>query len=180
MVELQEMEWLEIGTIVAAQGLGGEVRVKPDSDFPERFIRPGQRWLQRSPQSPPEPIRLLQGRLLPHKGLYILKLAGIENRTQAEALRGSLLLVPRSDRPKLAPGEFYLQDLLGLEVFEQGNQTFVGVITGVIPAGNDLLEVQPSQADRPAVLIPLVREIVPLVDLAAQRVEINPPPGLLS
>ena len=43
---ITDEEWIEIGTIVAPQGLHGELRVYPDSDFPERFLVPGTRWLK--------------------------------------------------------------------------------------------------------------------------------------
>jgi 16S rRNA processing protein RimM len=137
--------WLAIGTIVAPQGLDGEVRVYPDSDFPERFIEPGQRWLLRPGKIEPEPIELIEGRDIPGKGLYVLALAGIEDRKQAEALRDCVLLVPESDRPQLGEDEYHVVDLIGLAVFLQATGESIGTVTDVIPAGNDLLEVQLHQ-----------------------------------
>jgi 16S rRNA processing protein RimM len=176
-------DWLEVGKIVAVQGLKGEVRVYPDSDFPERFTQPGQRWLQRSrqtnqPLTPPEPVQLLSGRYLEGKGLYVVKFSGIDSREQAENLRGAVLLVLASDRPKLKPGEYHLQDLIGLQVFNQQTQELVGVVKGLVVAGNDLLEVEPVTPTDSPILIPLVPEIVPLVDLAQRRLEVNPLQGL--
>jgi 16S rRNA processing protein RimM len=112
-------DWLEIGTIVAPQGLRGELRVYPNSDFPERFEEPGQRWLQRPGDTEPQPIELLQGRFVPGKKIYVVQLAGVETREQAEALRDSRLLVPESDRPELGDDEYHVMDLLNLEVFNQ-------------------------------------------------------------
>lgn len=132
-------DWLEIGTIVAPQGLNGELRVYPNSDFPERFEEPGKRFLKRSGETEPQPIELLSGRYLPGKDLYIVKLAGVENREQAEALRDCVLLVPASDRPELAEDEYHVMDLLDLEVFNQLTSELVGVVVDVIPAGNSLL-----------------------------------------
>lgn len=188
--------WLAIGTIVAPQGLDGEVRVYPDSDFPERFVEPGQRWLLHPGKPEPEPIELLEGRDIPGKGLYVVALAGIDDRSQAEALRDCVLLVPESDRPQLAEDEYHVVDLLGLEVFLQETGENIGKVTDVIPAGNDLLEVQLHQRHEKAgsagdvggedliqnpkkVLIPFVKAIAPVVDLETKRIEIAPPPGLL-
>jgi 16S rRNA processing protein RimM len=171
-------EWLEVGKIVGVQGLQGEVRVYPNSDFPERFEQPGKRWLLRPGQTEPEPIELLAGRYLPNKGLYILKLAGITDRTQAELLRDSWLLVPESDRPPLQADEFHVLDLLGLAVFDQSSQARIGVVVDVIAAGNDLLEVQRDATEK-KVLIPFVKAIVPVVDLERNRIEITPPAGLI-
>ncbi|NHC36537.1 ribosome maturation factor RimM [Scytonema millei] len=195
--------WLAIGTIVAPQGLDGEVRVYPDSDFPERFVEPGQRWLLRPGKTEPEPIELVEGRDIPGKGLYVIALEGIEDRSQAEALRDCVLLVPESDRPQLGEDEYHVVDLIGLEVFLQETGESIGMVSDVIPAGNDLLEVQlfqevksqksevkisdpplptpASQLPTPPkkVLIPFVKAIAPVVDLEARRIEIAPPPGLL-
>ncbi|MBW4495563.1 MAG: ribosome maturation factor RimM [Oscillatoria princeps RMCB-10] len=198
--------WLEIGKIVAPQGLDGEVRVYPSSDFPERFLEPGRRWLRRTGAGEPQPVELLGGRYIPGKGLYVLQLAGIEHRNQAEALAGATLLVPETDRPALEEDEYHVRDLLGLEVFNQLTGELIGTVVDVIPAGNDLLEVKlkeslqpvpPAGEDAPpapggkgrkpkrkpaapaTVLIPFVKEIVPVVDLQAGRVEVAPPAGLL-
>ena len=61
--------WLTIGRIVAPQGLRGEVRVNPSSDFPERFIKPGPRWLQAEEEEPLE-MELKSGRQIPGKSIY--------------------------------------------------------------------------------------------------------------
>lgn len=200
-------DWLEIGTIVSPQGLKGELRVYPNSDFPERFEEPGKRWLQRPTETQPQPVELLGGRYIPGKALYIVKLAGVENRDQAEALRDSKLLVPASDRPELGEDEYHVMDLIDMEVFNQLTGEAIGVVVDVIPAGNDLLEVklheqpepEPAKPEAPipnrkskirkakrqtapkpvTVLIPFVKAIAPIVDLQNGRIEITPPAGLL-
>ncbi|MGA7935465.1 MAG: ribosome maturation factor RimM [Kovacikia sp.] len=177
--------FLEIGKIVSAQGMKGEVRVYPDSDFPERFLQPGTRWLVRLGETEPQPIELLNGRYLSGKGLYVVQFAGVDNRDRAESLQGSKLLVLQGDRPPLEDDEFHILDLIGLEVFEQATQTLIGSVIRVIPAGNDLLEVRratraeaaPKQPE--TVLIPFVKPIVPVVDLQHRRIEITPPVGLI-
>jgi len=196
-------DWLEIGKIIAPQGLKGECRVYPDTDFPERFEKPGKRWLQRPGEAQPQPVELLAGRFLQGKGLFIIRLAGVSDRNQAEALRGSKLLVPASDRPELGEDEYHVRDLVNLEVFNQFTGEVIGIVVETIPAGNTLLEVQlheqpeaaPTQPDSPTptkisenkrkkskpvtVLIPFVKEIAPVVDLEKGRIEITPPAGLL-
>lgn len=175
-------DFIAIGKIVGAQGLQGAVRVYPESDFPERFLEPGERWLFRPGAATAQAIQLLHGRYLEGKGLYVLELEGIDDRTQAEALRDAKLLVPESDRPPLEDDEFHVMDLIGLEVYDQASQSLVGTVISLIPAGNDLLEVQrvapPDQAPQ-TVLIPFVKPIVPIVDLQQRRIEITPPAGLL-
>jgi 16S rRNA processing protein RimM len=177
-------EWIEIGKIVAPQGLSGEVRVYPDTDFPERFEVSGKRWLLRPGEREPQPIELLAGRYIDGKNLYVIKLAGVENCNQAEELRGCKLMVPASDRPQLAEGEYYTPDLVGLQVFLQASGELVGTVVDVFSTGHDLLEVKLDPAfagDKPqkTVLIPFVEAIAPVVDIPSRRVEITPPPGLL-
>jgi 16S rRNA processing protein RimM len=172
-------DWLDVGQIVSAQGLQGEVRIYPDSDFPERFENPGQRWLQRSKQAEPERVQLIRGRFLAAKNLYVVKFAGVDTREQAEALRGAKLLVPATDRPSLAPGEFHLQDLVGLTVINQQNQAIIGRVIGLIYAGNTLLEVKTEVSTAETILIPFVEALVPVVDLTVGRLEVSPIPGLL-
>ncbi|MBD2001205.1 ribosome maturation factor RimM [Leptolyngbya sp. FACHB-541] len=175
---MADTSWLEVGKIVGVQGLKGEVRVYPNSDFPERFEVPGLRWLLRPEATEPEQIELLSGRYLNGKGLYVLRFEGVSDRTQAEALKNCRLLVPESDRPPLEEGEFHVSDLLGLEVFDQATQVLVGTVVDVFAAGNDLLEVELSESGSKK-LIPFVEEIVPVVDLQQRRVEITPPAGLI-
>lgn len=200
-------EWLEIGTIMAPQGLKGELRIAANSDFPERFVQPGKRWLLAPESSLPQEVELLEGRNIPGKNLYVVRLAEIQAREQAEALRGYKLLVPKSDRPQLAENEYHVSDLINLEVYNQLTGENIGVVSDIFWAGNDLLEVKlhhqpiPEAVSPPnlanvtrksklrkikskpnkiaTVLIPFVQEIVPVVNLKAGCLEIIPPPGLL-
>lgn len=177
-------EWLTIGRIVGPHGLNGEVRVYPDTDFPERFEQPGERWLLKPDQANPASIQLIKGRFQEGKGLYILKLAGINHRNQAEALRDTQLLVKADDRLPLEPGEFHVDDLIGLSVYLQLTGEPVGTVVDLYRAGNDLLEVQLrspelEQGQPRTVLIPFVEPIVPVVDLPQGRIEITPPAGLI-
>ena len=190
-------ELLVVGRLVGAQGLGGELRVLPLSDFPERFTRRGPRWLQAKGR-PAQPVELRSGRQLPGRELFVVRIAGIDSREAAEALVGHELLVPAADRPPLEEGEFHLLDLVGLEVrllagaqhgstdtvtTEGGADMVIGRVLDLIHAGNDLLEVEltaaaPGGGGR-RIVIPFVEAIVPVVNLAEGWIGITPPPGLL-
>ncbi|PAX53406.1 ribosome maturation factor RimM [Brunnivagina elsteri] len=177
--------YLEIGTIVSPQGLDGELRVYPETDFPERFLIPGMRWLLHPGTSQPQEIELTSGRYIEGRNLYVIELQGVKSRNQAEELRSCKLLVLECDRPQLADGEYHIIDLIGLQVFVQESGQFIGTVVNLIPAGNDLLEVEIHQENngndkKPKnLLIPFVKEIVPVVDIQAKRAEITPPEGLL-
>ena len=102
-------DWLPVGKVVAVQGLKGELRINPASEFPERFTEPGTRWLKARGKAPQE-IELKSGRKLPGKSIFVVRFAGIESRAEAESLVGQTLMVPADDRPELAEGEFHLLD----------------------------------------------------------------------
>ncbi len=168
--------WMEIGTIVAPQGLKGEVRVYPHSDFPERFEVAGERWLYSNNQAEPESVQLQRGYGLPGKDMYVVKLKAIDNRQQAESLRNKMLVVPAADRLALGAGEYHVADLIDLPVFLQATGEQVGIVKDLVSLGHDLLVVKTATKE---VWIPFVPEIVPVVDMAQRRIEITPPAGLL-
>jgi 16S rRNA processing protein RimM len=214
-------DWLRIGRIVGAHGLNGHVKVYAESDFPERFTQPGDRWLQK-PNGEPTLVRITSGRFLEGTKHYLVKVAGIDHRDQAEDLRQAQMMVLASDRLSLAPDEFHVGDLIGLSVVLHLDQSVLGTVTDVFTMGHDMLEVtlapvaqenaaaeaaetlkpvadalhpstrakaaqklklqakkQNKQKKPKTLLIPFVKEIVPVVDIAAGRLEITPPPGLL-
>ena len=169
--------WLTIGKLVSPQGLRGEIRVKPLSEFPERFTKPGKRWLKKKEQNEPLEIDLLSGKQFPGKEIFVVRFADVNNRNQAEALIGDKLVVPSSHRPKLAANEFHLLDLIGLEARLQPEGPSIGHITNLTSAGNDLLEIELIEGRK--VLIPFVQSIDPKLKLKEGWLLITPPPGLL-
>ena len=173
----KEIIWLTVGEIVAPHGLRGEVRVNPSSDFPERFLESGQRWLQDKDEEP-QKIELVSGRQIPGKYIYVVSFLGIDNRTTAELLVGKKVLVNSKQRPKLEEGEFHLLDLLGLKVKFQPEKGEIGKIINLINAGNDLLEIELNSGKK--VLIPFVNQIVPTINLKEGWAIISPPPGLFN
>lgn len=205
---INQPELLEVGIITSPQGLKGELRVYADSDFPERFTKAGTRWVQHPDTAAITEVQLKGGRYLTGKNLYVIKLEGIEDRSQADEFRNYKLLVDKSDRPKLSKDEYHVADLVGTEVYHQETGENIGVVVDLYSAGNDLLEIrlhkQPENNPKPqkdlsqvsrrskrkkyrpkpnnpvTIFIPFVKEIVPVVDIANQRLEISPPDGLIN
>lgn len=169
-------QWLEIGRVVAAQGLRGEVRVQPATDFAERLTRPGVRLVGRSLDNG-RVLRLQSGRAIPGKELFVCRFEGIEERNAAENLVGSTLWSDAAERPVLAAGEFWLPDLMGARVFRQDTGEAIGKVSDMTRAGNDLLVIRLSGGQ--TVMVPFVHALVPVVDLEAGRIEVAPIPGLL-
>jgi 16S rRNA processing protein RimM len=175
-------EWLVIGKIVSTQGIKGEVRVLSYSDFPEeRFEKAGKRWIAKSETADPQPIELKYGRQIPGKtNLFVVRLDGIETCDEAEALRGYLLMVQESDRPKLEKNEYHVTDLIGCQVMHQPTGRYVGLVVDILPGGNDLLEVEREvEGKKEKVLIPFVEAIAVVVNIKQKFIEITPPNGLV-
>ena len=170
-------DWLMVGKLVGAQGLRGELKLNPASDFPERFTKPGPRWLRSRKGETPTEIQLKSGRQLPGRSLFVLRLQGVNDRAAAEALVGKELLVQADDRPELGDGEFHLLDLVGLEARLAEAGEIVGTVSDLISGGNDLLEIK--RPNGKTLLVPFVEAIVPEVHLDEGWLLLTPPPGLL-
>ena len=172
-------EWLIVGLITSPQGINGKVKVKSLSDFEERFTKPGKRWLQKE-NEPPREIELAFGFKKPGKELFIISFKEINNRNQAENLKGYKVLVKIDAIPKLNKEEFHLTELVNLKVkiLENNKLKIIGKVINLENEKNSLLEIQLLKNDK-KVLVPFVKEIVPIVDIKNKFVIITPPSGLL-
>ena len=172
-------EWLVVGLITSPQGINGKIKVKSLSDFKERFTDPGQRWIQKENETPRE-FELTHGFKKPGKEFFIITFKGIHNRNQAENLKGHKILVKVDAIPKLNKGEFHLTELMNLKVkiLENNQLQIIGKVINLANEKNNLLVIQLLKNNK-EVLIPFVKEIVPVIDIKKQFIVINPPSGLL-
>lgn len=112
------------------------------------------------------------------KGLLIAKIAGVEDRDRAETLRGLRLYLPRTMLPPPAEEEYYHADLIGLHAVLTDGAT-LGQVRAVHDFGaGDTLEI--VRADGPPAMVPFTKAVVPVVDIAAGTLVVDPPPGLLA
>lgn len=161
-----------VGAVAGAYGVRGEVRLKSFCAQPEAIASYGPLWSE-------DGLRSFDVTLGPSVAQgFAARLAGVQSREQADALRGVRLFADRDRLPGLLDDEFYYADLIGLQVFDTGGAP-LGRVKAVLNHGaSDLLElVTPGQ--KGAVLLPFTRAIVPTVDLAAGRIVADPPEGLL-
>ena len=172
-------EWLVVGLITSCHGINGQVKVKSLSDFDERFLNPGMRWLQKE-NEPPLEIKLLSGFKQPGKETFVVKFQGINTRNHAEQLKKFKILVNADTLPKLKKEEFHLLELINLEVkiLENDELKKIGKVINLENEKNNLLVIELIKNQK-IVLIPFVKEIVPLVDIKNNFLVINPPKGLL-
>jgi 16S rRNA processing protein RimM len=164
-----------VGQVARAHGIRGEVIVAVRTDEPGVRFAPGVSLAAEPPDRGPLTVRASRS----HSGRLIVAFEGISDRTAAEGLRGTLLVVDTEDIPSPAdPDEFYDHELIGLGVVTATGQS-VGVVADVLHYGQDLLVVRREDPGPAEVLVPFVGAIVPDVDVAAGRLVIDPPPGLL-
>jgi 16S rRNA processing protein RimM len=162
-----------VGRIGRPHGIRGEVTVEPRTDEPDERFAPGAVLLVDGPVA-----ELVVDRVHWHSGRLLVTFRGVADRNAAEALRGLLLTVDRADDAMPDdPDEFYDSALEGCAV-ELADGTPMGVVAEVVhlPA-QDLLAVRtPDERD---VLVPFIEAFVPVVDVPARRIVIDPPDGLL-
>ena len=80
---INKNKWLVVGLITSCHGINGQLKVKSLSDFEERFLKPGKRWLQKE-NEPPSEIELTSGFKQPGKETFIIRLKGINNSHNKE------------------------------------------------------------------------------------------------
>ena len=176
---IKKNEWLIVGLITSCHGINGQVKVKSLSDFEERFLKPGMRWLQKE-NEPPSQIKLTSGFKQPGKETFVIKFQGIDSRNHAEQLKKYKILVKTNELPKLEKEEFHLLELINLQVktLENNELTTIGKVINLENENNNLLVIELFENQK-TVLVPFVNEIVPLVDIKKKFIIINPPKGLL-
>ncbi|HEY3417057.1 MAG TPA: ribosome maturation factor RimM, partial [Armatimonadota bacterium] len=157
-----------IGEITAPQGLRGELRVYPHTDFPDRFLDLEEIGLREGGDAV-RVVTVEYARVLGHK--IVLKLDGIDTIDQAERLRGTHLVVPQSWARELGEDEYYHHQLIGLEVVTTDGES-LGQISEIWRTGaNDVYET-------PLALVPATKDIIREIDLDHGRMVVDARPGL--
>ena len=167
---------LLVGVVAKVHGLRGELAIEVRTDSPGDRFAAGSVLRGRRRGLPDVSLTVESSR--PHSGRLLVRFVEAPDRTAAEGLRGTQLVVALSElAPPTDPEEFHAHQLEGLRA-ELADGTVLGTVREVVlgPAG-DLLAI--AREGRPDALVPFVTEIVPTVDLATGRVVVDPPEGLL-
>ncbi len=165
-----------IGVVVGVQGVRGQVRIKSYAAQPEDVAAYGP--LQDKTGKRRFEVKA-EGFV---RGAVIARVAGVTDRDAAEALRGIELYIDRAVLPPVAEGEYYQTDLIGLAVQDKAGSA-LGVVRNVFDYGaGPLLEIErpPGVGSvKKTVLAPFTKAVLVSVDLAAGRIVLDPPVGLL-
>ena len=165
---------ITIGVIQKPRGVKGEVKVLPTTDHPERFSLLRRVFLA-SPAGQRRKAFLKEVRF--SQGSVFLRLESFTTPESVEEFRGWEIQIPRDEALPLAEGEYYIFDLVGLEVYTVEGDLVGSVADVKLITGNDLLQV--SSPEGREILIPFVGEFVKDVDLEAGKIVIEPIEGLL-
>ena len=172
---------LTLARILRPWGRSGEVAAEILTDFPARLAELREVWLA-GERGAPKPAEVISCRI--HLGQAILHFAGVQTISEAEALRGLEVQVPLEARAPVGLGRYYITDLIGSQVWEEGAMAALGSVQDVQRAGEGgrgaLPEAWILVVLTPAgeLLIPLAAEICTRIDTAARRIEVRLPEGL--
>lgn len=158
---------VRLGIIVGVRGIKGEVRIKSFTDEPTDIVAYGPLYDQVGERCFDLQVTGTQ------KGVVVARIAGVQDRNAAEAMKGTELFLDRSQLPPPDEDEFYLSDLEGLEAVSVTGER-LGKVRGVYDFGaGTILELDGD------LMVPFTEAVVPEIDLKGGRVVIDPPQGLL-
>ena len=165
-------QFLQVGVISSTHGIRGEVKVFPTTDDAARFKKLKKVLLD----TDREQVELEIQSVKFFKQFVILKFKGIDNINDIEKYKGKSLLVPREDGVPLGRDEYYIADMIGMEVFV-GDERF-GVIKDVMETGANEVYIIDSDMHG-EVLIPAIRQCVLDVDVENKKMQIRLMDGLI-
>ena len=163
---------ITIGRVGAPQGIHGELRVIPLTDFPERFEGLKEKGLKEKEIMVGDELLHVES-VRYHKQFVLMKFREYAVREDARALTGRLLTVAREDAAPLGPGEFYTFDIIGLHVFDMEGAE-LGVVENVLRTGsNDVYQARGK--DGKELLIPALKAVVKEIDVKGGRMTVELP-----
>jgi len=168
--------FLAVGKVKSAHGVKGEIKVSLLTDYPAKF-KPGFRvYISSQAEKGKRPLIVEKVRF--SKDAVIVKFQGMDNRKEAQSLKGCLLEIPVEEAESLPEGTYWHYQIIGLSVYTT-EEKFLGKISDILRTGsNDVYRVRPVGEGK-EILIPAIKEVVKKVDLKAGRMVIEPLPGLL-
>ena len=172
----QDAEWDDmvlVGFIARTHGNKGQVILKSQSDFAEQRFRPGARLFARIGAGPIETLAVTAVRF--QQGRPIIGLEGFSSISEAERLAGAELRIPASEQEPLPEGFYYHHQLIGCEIVTNGGQE-LGRVSDVQGDGQATRLIVKGR--RGELMIPLADEIC-AIDVAAKKIVVTPPEGLL-
>ncbi|MEE0777219.1 MAG: ribosome maturation factor RimM [Bacillota bacterium] len=163
---------IHVGKIVAAHGIRGEVKVAPYTDNPCRFKKGGKLFVEKRNEYLTIASCRVQG-----DDILLVRFVSIEDRNEAESMKGSMLSIPKEKAAPLPAGQYYFFQLEGLTVEEENGNT-IGIVSDLVEGGaHDIYRIDCGNGDYTQ--IPALKSIVTKIDLERGVMTVKLPPGLL-
>ena len=168
---MEKLTHFKIGQIVNTQGLKGEVKVYSYTDDINRFDELESFYLGKDKENQFDVERVR------YKGnMVIMKIKGIDSVESAEKLRNKFMYVSREESRELEEGEFFIADMIGIEVYTVENE-FVGTLAEVLQySANDVYVIKNEEKEY---LIPAMVKFVPTIDMENRKMIIDPIKGMI-
>lgn len=164
---------LQVGVISSTHGIRGEVKVFPTTDDVKRFKKLKQVVLDTGREKLPLEVESVKF----FKQFVILKFKGIDNINDIEKYKGKSLLVDREHAVKLRKDEYFIADMIGMDVFTEDGELF-GVLKDVLETGaNDVYIIETQ--DEKEVLVPAIKQCILNVDIENRKMVIHLLEGLV-
>lgn len=165
-------DFLRVGVITSTHGLKGEVKVFPTTDNPERFEQLENAFIKYKNET----VKVTVKSVKYFKQYVIVKFKEFDDINLVEKYKSCDLIIDRKDAVELAEGEYFICDLIGLNVVTDTNEEF-GVITDVLTSSaNDIYVVKHNDKE---VLLPVIEQCVLDVNLEEKKVLVHIMDGLL-
>ncbi len=162
-------KYLEIGKIVGTHALKGEVRVEIWCDTPEFFCKFKKLYLEQGNKE-------IKVKSKPHKRIALMQIEGVDEISKVNPYIGKILYMDRNE-VKLPENQYFIQDLIGLQVKNIDTLEEYGEVTEIFKTGsNDVYEVKQSSGK--SFLLPVIDEIVKDINIEENVVLITPMKGL--
>jgi len=191
----ESLDWVWLARLRRPQGRKGELYAEILTDFPEKFAERKQLWLLREsvssrqagqvgPHAVALPRQVTLANHWLHKGGIVLHFEGVNSISDAEALAGLIVAIPREQRAPLAEDEAYIGDLMGCTVFDlaSGESVAIGQIESVDRTAGPvpLLVVRRTATGRTdEILIPFAKNYLRKIDIEGKCIEMALPVGLV-
>lgn len=167
------IEYLKIGKIVNTMGIKGELKVLPLTDDLDRFLDLEWAFVNRKNQRQKYNIQNVWF----HKNFVIIRLQDINDMTTAETFKESFLEVDREHAVQLEENEFFVCDLIGIDIYtEEGDS--LGKLIEVLPTGsNDVYLVKDTEGKE--IMLPAIKDVIKEVDVKNKRMVVKLMEGLV-
>ena len=175
-------ELIELGAISEAQGLQGQVKVRPHSSDPVALLSSKTVWLSLVPRrdagvaASVEQASLTQYKVKSakmHSGNVVVSLEGVTDRDQAIALKGARILVARDAFPKAERDSYYWVDLIGCQAINLQNDVLGEVLDVTENGAHGVIAIGDATTKEIKYLVPFVKEVVQTVDLPNKAITLD-------